>query len=143
MVGKTTTRKRDSLIQMFLDGTADEVYADGRLKTRQSGDTIELIAYHREKIAEYHEASGQVTVFAGHHGNVSQTVTRYVSRVVNLAGERNGREVILTELAPNTRLQPAAEAAQFIGEYVGFGRPMSDAERKAVDTVNRNLRRLL
>lgn len=143
MNGYTTSHKRDDVIQMFLDATADEVYGYGRLKTRRSGSVVELIAYHREKIAEYDESSGKVIVHSGHHGNASRTVDRYLSRVIKLAGERSNRDVVLTELAPNTRLQPAAEAAQFIGEYVAFDRSHSPAEKKAVRTVNRALRRLL
>lgn len=141
MNDSTTTLVRDSLITMFLDNTEDEVYAQGRLKTRRNSDgTLSLIAYHREVIAEYDEESGRVTVFAGHHGNVSQTVDRYISRVVKLGGQRNGRNVILTETAPTARRQPVSRSAQFIGEYVGHGRPQSPAERKAVRTVNESLK---
>jgi hypothetical protein len=136
----TTIRNRDSLINMFLDSTKGEVYAEGRLKTVQEGDSIALIAYHREKIAEYNESTGNVTVFAGHHGNVSQTVNRYISRVVKIAGKRKDREVILTELAPNVRMQPIAQSARNIGEYVSFGQPLSPAEKREVRDVNAALR---
>ena len=136
----TTTKVRDSLINMFLDNTEGEVYANGRLKTVQEGNTISLIAYHREKIAEYNESTGNVTVFAGHHGNVSQTVNRYISRVVKIAGQRTGREVILTELAPNTQMRPVATAARNIGQYVRFGQELSPAEKREVRDVNAALK---
>lgn len=140
MSNTTTTRVRDSLINMFLDNTSGEVYANGRLKTVREGDSLALISYHKEKLAEYDESAGTVTVFAGHHGNVSQTVNRYISRVVKLAGERTDRDVVLTELAPNTRMQPVAASARNIGEYVDFGRPLSDAEKREVRDVNEALK---
>lgn len=136
----TTTRVRDSLINMFLDNTSDEVYAEGRLKTERQGDTLALIAYHREKIAEYDESAGTVTVFAGHHGNVSDTVNRYISRVVKIAGQRNDRDVILTELAPNVRMRPVAQSARNIGQYVRFGGELSPAEKREVRDVNAALK---
>jgi len=136
----TTTRVRDSLINMFLDNTEGEVYAEGRLKTISEGSTVSLIAYHREKIAEYDESIGQVTVFAGHHGNVSQTVNRYISRVVKIAGQRDNHEVILTELSPNTQMRPVATAARNIGEYVRFGGELSPAEKREVRDVNHALK---
>lgn len=136
----TTTKVRDSLINMFLDNTEGEVYAQGRLKTVRNGDTLSLIAYHREKIAEYDEPTGTVTVFAGHHGNVSQTVNRYISRVVKIAGRRNDRQVILTELSPNVRMRPVATAARNIGQYVRFGGELSPAEKREVREVNKALK---
>ncbi len=136
----TTTKVRDSLINMFLDNTEGEVYANGRLKTVREGETLALIAYHREKIAEYHEPSGEVTVFSGHHGNVSQTVNRYISRVVKLAGQRNDRDVILTELSPNVRMRPVATAARNIGQYVRYGGELSPAEKREVRDVNEALK---
>jgi len=143
MTKATTTKNRDSLISMFLDNTDAEVYADGRLKTRRSGTVLELIAYHREKIAEYDESDGSVTVFGGHHGNVSETVNRYISRVVKMTAKRDNRRVILTELAPNVRMRPIAQSARNIGEYVGFGGKMSPAERREVRNVNSALRQEL
>lgn len=143
MTVNTTTRQRDSLIQMFLDGTADEVYADGRLVTRETENGVELIAYGWNKIAEYNPQTDTVTLFAGHAGNVSKTVTRYVNVVHEIAGKRESRTVnVIADAAPNVS-RPPAEAAQFIDQYVGFGREMSAAEKKAVDTVNRALRRVL
>lgn len=144
MVGdKTTTEKRDSLIEMFLDATVGEVYCQGRLKTRQSGDSIELVAYHREIIAEYDPATGNVFVFAGHHGNSSKTVDRYISRVTKLAGQRSERNVILTEVAPVARRQPVARSARNISEYVGFDRKLSSAEKREIRDVNHALARQL
>lgn len=125
---------------MFLDATVGEVYAEGRLKTVTAGSSVALVAYHREKLAEYDEESCTVMVFAGHHGNVSETVNRYIARIIKLAGQRQDREVILTELAPNVRYQPVAQSARNIGEYIDFGRSLSDAEKREVRDVNEALK---
>ena len=107
---------------------------------RVTRESVQLISYHRELIAEYHEASGRVTVFAGHHGNVSKTVNTYISRVVKLAGERKDREVILTELSPNVRMRPVAVSAENIGNDVGRGRELSGAEKRIQRRKNEALR---
>ena len=144
MYANYTNTNRDSLIQMFLDASADEVYGDGRLVTQQSGEnTVELIAYGWNKIAEYDEATDTVTVFAGHAGNISKTVTRYVNLVHEMAGKRETRTVnVLADAAPNVG-RPPAEAAQFIGNYRSFEGKPSSLDEWATEKVNRTLRRLL
>ena len=99
----TTQQTRDSLIQMFLDASAGEVYGDGRLVTREAGEnTVELVAYGWNKVAEYDESTDTVTLFAGHAGNVSKTLTRYVNLVHEMAGKRESRTVnVLADSAPN------------------------------------------
>lgn len=139
------TTKRDSLIQMFLDASDDEVYADGRLYTRRTGEnTVELIAYLRHKIAEYDESTNTVTIFAGHEGNVSPTVTKYVRLVREMAGVRESRTMnVLLSAAPNVGDRPPAEAAKFINNYKSFSGSDSSVERWATETVNKALRELL
>ena len=144
MYANYTNTNRDSLIQMFLDASADEVYDNGRLVTQQSGEsTVELIAYGWNKIAEYDEATDTVTVFACHAGNISKTVTRYVNLVHEMAGKRETRTVnVLADAAPNVG-RPPAEAAQFIGNYRSFEGKPSSLDEWATEKVNRTLRRLL
>lgn len=137
----TTTRYRDTIIQMFLDSTTGESYAEGRLKTtRVNDDTVALIAYHKHKIAEYRESDGTVTLFTGHYGQTSETVNRYIARTAALAGEREGRSVIPVETSPDVRARPVTDSAQYIGEYVDIQGSMSDADRMAVREVNDALR---
>jgi hypothetical protein len=62
-VNPTTTMNRANLIEMFLDGTAGEVYAQGRLVTQDEGEgVVSLIAYGWNKIAEYDETEQSVTI---------------------------------------------------------------------------------
>lgn len=140
MNATTTTQNRDSLIQMFLDATDGEVYADGRLVTRSSGEsTTELVAYGWNKIAEYDERTDTVTVFAGHAGNVSKTVTEYVNKVREIAGLRETRRVnALVDAAPNVA-RPPAESVQFIDNYRSFSGNPSSVEEWATRTVERSV----
>ena len=145
MEGNSTTElNRDSLIQMFLDGTSGEVYGDGRLITQDEGEGVtSLIAYGWNKVAEYDEQTDTVTVFAGHAGNISKTVTRYVNLVHEMGGKRETRPVnVLADAAPNVG-RPPAEAAQFIGNYRSFEGKPSSLDEWATEKVNRTLRRLL
>jgi len=139
-----STTTRDSLVQMFLDATEGEVYGDGRLVTQSSGEnSVELVAYGWNKIAEYNEETDTVTVFAGHAGNVSKTVTRYVNLVHEMAGKRQSRTVnVLVDAAPNVA-RPPAQSAQFIDNYRSFHGKPSSVEEWATTTVNRALRRTL
>lgn len=130
------TTTRDSFIQMFLDATAGETYSQGRLVTRQSGEsTVELIAYGWNKIAEYNEATDTVTVYAGHAGNISETVTKYVNLVHEMAGKRRSRRVnALADAAPNVA-RPPADSAQFIDNYKDFSTEDSPVESWATRTA--------
>lgn len=132
----TTVRNRDSTIQMFVDGTAGEVYAEGRLVTRSSGEhTTELIAYGWNKIAEYDERSDTVTVYGGHAENISPTVTRYINLVKEIAGKRRSRRVsLLADSAPNVA-RPPAESVQFIENYRSFDNNPSSVEEWATERV--------
>lgn len=140
MNATTTTKKRDSLIQMFLDATSGEVYAEGRLVTRDEGEGVtSLIAYGWNKIAEYDERSDTVTIFAGHAGNVSKTVTEYVNKTREIAGLRESRRVnTLVDAAPNVA-RPPAESVQFIDNYRAFSGSPSSVEEWATATVERSV----
>jgi hypothetical protein len=140
MNANTTTENRETLIQMFLDGSSNEVYADGRLITRESGEsTVELIAYGWNKIAEYNESTDTVTLFAGHAGNVSKAVTEYVNLVDSISAERESRTLNkILEAAPNVA-RPPAESAQFIDNYRSFDGNPSSVEEWATDTVERSI----
>lgn len=138
MYANTYTNTRNDVIEMFLDGTANEVYYDGRIITRQSGEsTVELIAYGQHKLAEYNEATDTVTLFAGHAGNISRTVTEYVNVIDSLATDRQSRTVNkILDAAPNVEGPPPAEAAQFIDNYKSFSGSDSSVEQWATEKVN-------
>jgi hypothetical protein len=142
------TNSRDDVLEMFLDGTEDEVYGSGRLYTRESGEgSVELIAYGWNKLAEYNESTGDVRIFFGHRGNISETVDGYLDDLSDMAEERDHRSVQeLLTAAPNVG-RPPAEAAQFIDNYKSFSGSDSNVESWASEVVERSvssaLRRLV
>jgi len=142
MMEITTTQKRDSLIEMFLDSTEGEAYNFGRLFTRSAGEnTTELIAYGWNKIAEYNSSTDNVTVYGGHVDNISETVDRYVKRTYESADEREGRTVnLIMDAAPNVGERPPAESAQFINQYKSFSGSDSPVESWASEKVNKAVR---
>jgi len=142
------TNSRDDVLEMFLDGTEDEVYGSGRLYTRQSDEgALELIAYGWNKIAEYDESTGDVRIFFGHYNNISDTVDGYLDDLSEMVDEREHRSVQeLVTAAPNVA-RPPAEAAQFIDNYKSFSGSDSPVESWASEVVEKSvssaLRRLV
>ncbi len=137
-----TNADRDSLIQMFLDATDGETYGDGRLITRSTGEhTTELIAYGWNKIAEYNESIDTVTVHAGHAGNVSQTVTRYVNLVREIGAKRRTTRVnTLADSAPNVSGNIPSDSTQFIGNYKDYEGSDSSLDEWARSTVDADVK---
>lgn len=143
MVRNTTSRRTD-LLEMFLDATANEAYANGRLKTEETENGVQLIAYHEHVLAEVNDAADSITLYTGHYGAHSQTVTRYVHELGKLLNDREGFEVTaLDGYAPTTGYSRVSEAGQYIGEYVGSWRNLSGVEKSAIEEVNRALARRL
>jgi|APHM01.1.fsa_nt_gi hypothetical protein len=139
MVGTTTT-KRETLMNEFLNGESQRVYAKGRLYTRENGDTLQLVAYGHEVLAELED--GHVHLYTGHHSTVSRTVTGYVKVLGSTLSDTEGFEVTVHEgEAPNTGIGTrVSEAAKYISNYVGdFRESMSSVENDAVETVERYL----
>jgi hypothetical protein len=136
--------RRNDLIEMFLDGTAGEVYADGRLRTVETENGIALVAYHNEVLARLNEATEEIELYTGHYGQVSQTVTRYIHELGKLLNRRDGFDVtVLGGHAPTTGYGRASEAAQFINQYISNFGDMSGAEEKAFERVQNALIREL
>lgn len=137
----TTTESRDTLIQMFLDATPNEVYSNGQLATREVEGGVELIAYGNEVLAFANEK--KIDFFIGHHGSVSPTVTSYIKRVGSLLNENENREVnVWRDAAPTLgEGQRASDSAQYIKNYVTYGRTLSSVERDAVEEVRQALTR--
>jgi hypothetical protein len=136
------TTSRESLIQMFLDGSANESYNEGRLVTRQSGEsTIALIAYGWNKIAEYNATTDTITLFGGHVGNISKTVDGYCKSVFDTAQNRESRTInVVVDAAPNVS-EPPAESVRFINNYKSFSGSDSPVESWASETVDRAVSR--
>lgn len=142
MVGTTTTTIRNDLIEMFLDATPGESYRNGRLKTRETENGVQLIAYHEHILAEVDSGANSITLFTGHYKNQSVTVTRYVHELGKLLSEREGFDVtVLDGYAPSTGYGRVWEAAQYIGQYVGSSDSRSPADKKAISEVDRALAR--
>lgn len=149
MVGDdpTTTRNREEIIQMFLDATPNEVYADGRLYTRPTDDdTIELVAYGNEVLAEVDNGANEVRLYLGHHSTVSRTVTEYVKTLGSVLSMTEGRTVDIRANESPTRGIGArvSQSAQYIGKYVGsFFKvsPFSPVELDSREEVRRACRR--
>lgn len=134
------THQKRALLEKFTDKTPGEVYANGRLQTRETAaGTVELIAYGWLKIAEYDERREVVTVFTGHKAIGSKVLTRYVNDAKRIARER--RNVILSGESPTVD-QPN-EGTRFIGEYVDFSTKLSSVEKQAIKLVERSINLLV
>lgn len=131
----TTVRSPATLIEMFLDGTANEVYNQGRLATVEQENGVALVAYGNEVLAF---ANGQkIDFFVGHHAQVSPTVTRYIKLIGSLLNDTETREVnVFYDAAPTlgegTR---ASDSAQFIKNYVDWTTSLSKVEKDARELV--------
>jgi hypothetical protein len=129
---------------MFLDATPNEVYADGRLKTEPTENGVQLIAYNQHILAEVNRAADEITLFTGHYGQQSQSVSRYVHFLGKLLNERENFAVtVIGERAPNVSNSWVPDSAQYIGAYISGYDNMSAVERQAYNTVNDALRRTL
>lgn len=141
----TTVRSRRSIIEMFLDGTAGEVYASGRLATVESdeGESVQLVAYGHEILAEVSPDGKDVRLFTGHHGTVSKTVTDYIKLLGSILNEFEHRSVsAYKEAAPTTGIGTrSSRSAQYISNYINWWTSLSAVERDARQEVERTLQR--
>jgi len=140
----TTSNNSRDLIRMFLDGTENEVYEKGRLATVKTDEnTLALVAYGNEILAT--NEAGTITIFTGHHGTVSQTVTNYIKRLGSILNETETRTVqAAVHEAPTMGIGArASSSAQYINEYVGdLSRSVAEfsaVERNAQKEVNQAL----
>lgn len=141
MATATTTKRRNDLIEMFLDATPGESYADGRLSTIETENGVALVAYGNEILAEISADATEVTLYIGHYRSVSKTVTRYIHFVGKLLSQREMRDVTVLEgHAPTTGYGRASRSAQYISNYVRDYADMSGAEEKAYNDVREALR---
>ena len=140
----TTTNNSRDLIRMFLDGTESEVYNQGRLATVKTDEnTLALVAYGNEILAT--NEAGNITIFTGHHGTVSKTVTNYIKRVGSILNETETRTVrAAAHEAPTMGIGArASSSAQYINSFVGELTRRADefsaVERDARKEVNKAL----
>lgn len=139
-----TTNRRNALLEMFLDATPREAYANGRLKTVPTENGVQLVAYHEHVLAHVNRGADEITLYTGHHRAHSTTVTRYVHELGKLLNSREGFDVtVLDGYAPTTGYGRVSTAAQYIGEYIGRWNDTSAAEDNILDEVNRSLDRHL
>jgi hypothetical protein len=138
----TTVRSPTTLIEMFLDGTAGEVYNQGRLATVERENDVALVAYGEHILATI--SGRDVTFYTGHYGEQSKTVTKYVSKIGSLLNDTETRNVTVhgTETPQMGIGSRVAAAGQYISNYVGplqSGRTFSNVEQDAVSEVNNAL----
>lgn len=140
----TTCKNTRDLIRMFLDGTEGEVYNQGRLATVKTDEnTLSLVAYGNEIIAT--NQSGTITIFTGHHGTVSKTVTNYIKRVGSVLNETETRTVKkAAHESPTMGIGArASDSAKYINSFVGEltrrADEFSPVERDARKQVNQAL----
>jgi len=136
----TTTKSSESLIEMFIDGTANEVYEYGRLATVPTENGVQLVAYGNEVLAE--TRGNQVILYTGHHQTVSQTVTDYIKRVGSLLNDFENREVEVRENeSPTLGIGArASRSAKYISNYINWHTSLSAVEEQAKREVNQSLR---
>jgi hypothetical protein len=124
---------KSQAISSFLRGNDDVTYSQQRLTTQETDSgSVELIAYGWIKLAEYHPSNGTLTLFTGHTAIGSQTVSRYLNDVAEIAKE-NGKRVILSGESP-VEGQPN-DGVKYIGDYVSMDGKRSPVERMAVNHV--------
>jgi hypothetical protein len=137
----TTTQSRETLIEMFLDGSAGEVYQKGRLATIERENDIALVAYGEHILATID--GKDVTFYTGHYGEHSKTVTEYVSLVGSLLNDTETRNVSVhsTETPQMGIGSRVSAAGQYIDEYVGdfLAGNFSPVESNALNEVNNAL----
>ncbi len=139
----TTTNSKETLIEMFLDGSAGEVYRNGRLATVERENDIALVAYGEHILATID--GYDVTFYTGHYGEQSKTVTKYVSLVGSLLNDTEERTVRVhgTETPQMGIGSRVAKAGQYISNYVGnvLRTDFSPVEQDARSEVDRALNR--
>lgn len=137
MTHATTTRNTSTIIEMFADATPGESYADNRLITEKAeSGNVALVAYGWMKLAEYDETEEQITVYMGHKSIESQTVSRWLNKILEQTSER--RPVNISDRSPTVRTPN--EAVEYVGSYINFEGDKSAVEREAEREVVESLR---
>jgi hypothetical protein len=136
----TTTYNTEQLIEMFIDETGNEVYADGRLATVPTENGVQLVAYGNEIIAE---ARGkEIILYTGHYNTVSDTVDGYIETLGSLLNEFENRTVDARETeSPTLGIGArASSAAKYISRYINWETTLSKVEKDAQREVEQALR---
>jgi hypothetical protein len=136
----TTTNSTETLIEMFIDGTPNEVYNNGRLATVPTENGVQLVAYGHEIIAEVQ--GKRVIIYTGHHETVSDTVTGYIKDLGSILNTFENRKVQARKnesptLGIGTR---ASHSAKYISAYINWHTTLSSVEQKARKEVNNALK---
>lgn len=136
----TTTYSPETLIEMFIDGTPNEVYDHGRLATVPTENGVQLVAYGNEILAEVQ--GKRVILYTGHHQTVSKTVTGYIKDLGSLLNDFENRKVDVRENeSPTLGIGArASRSAQYISSYINWKTTLSAVEKKARSEVNDALR---
>lgn len=140
----TTTQSAEELIEMFIDGTEEEVYEYGRLATVPRENDVALVAYGEHIIATID--GYEIDFYKNHYGKHSQTVTGYVSKFASLLNETETRNVTVhTHETPSMEIgRRVSDSAKYIDKYVGSALltgNFSPVESAAVNEVEKALTR--
>jgi hypothetical protein len=137
----TTTKSPETLIEMFIDGTPNEVYEHGRLATVPTEQGVQLVAYGHEILAETN--GEEITIYTNQHGTVSRTVTDYVKLLGSTLNEFENRTVTANDQARPTMGigTRVSESAKYISNYFDVLTSRSNVEDRALNEVNHYLSR--
>jgi hypothetical protein len=136
----TTTTSSEKLIEMFIDCTPNEVYAHGRLATVPTENSVQLVAYGHEILAE--NDGENITIYTNQHATVSQTVTGYVKLLGSTLNEFENRNVEANDKARPTMGigTRVSESAKYISDYFHVLSSRSNVEERAFNEVNHHLK---
>lgn len=136
----TTTYSTETLIEMFIDETPNEVYDHGRLATVPTENGVQLVAYGHEVLAEV--KGKRVIIYTGHHGTVSDTVTGYIKKLGSKLNEFENRTVEARRYeSPTLGIGArASHSAKYISSYIDWRTRLSKVEKKAKREVDNALR---
>ena len=143
----TTTNRRSTIINRFLSGESGVVFNGGRMATYQVDEnTVALLSYTNEVIAEVSDDGSEVTLFTGHYGQVSKTTSEHIGTLGSILSNTEGKDVtVLEDAAPTMGIgSRATRSAQYINNYINdFTRRFSAVELDARETIEQALQERL
>ena len=141
-MSETTTTRVEEQLEKFVDATPNEVYARGRLVTRETENRVQLIGYGNHILAEVDRGANVVMIYDGHQG-ASPTVDRYLSQLKDIAEERSVMVQVLSAMEPSLGRKFLREAPnQYIEHYVSSFKEASSVEREAINDVEESCKKL-
>lgn len=107
------------------------------MATEDDLGNVNVLSFGWITVAKVVPESGKAIVFTGHHGEVSPTVSRHVTRVREHL-EESGVEVVESENTPIFR--SPNDKVNYANKYIGDFQQKSNAEQDIFESVRENLR---